>query len=293
MRALDEVRRLKEARRAELAAAEESRKRAAEEGREREIQLLSAAVDRALTDVGAAALSEHCAGLMPAHSGHIREVAFDLPGHRRIVLRMCATDEPAGWYPCSGPDFGLPFRWGAARDSGHIDSHPSLADALIAAEIEGWTPPVPDPKEEPVKGLVTVIDVPPAAQAEAAKAWPLVFAHGMPPGTAVDFVRETDCTREQAVRALLIEAAAHLNDTHPGAGLADVVPAAVGEAGAVAREVLAGNWGAAEKLRQHLLDWMFTEELEGDSSVAQPWIEWCDDAKRAIQLCRGMADGTG
>ncbi|OWY59627.1 hypothetical protein B7486_73555, partial [cyanobacterium TDX16] len=96
---LDELNRLKAERRAEIAAAEEARRKAAEEARERFFALLNESLQSLLAQQGIGYIAEFCGvGVRLWDNDRKAEATFTLPGHRLIFLRMrLAQHNPDRW----------------------------------------------------------------------------------------------------------------------------------------------------------------------------------------------------
>jgi hypothetical protein len=129
------VEKLKADRRAELAAAETERTRQAEAARAREQDELEGAKSRALW------LAPFYAGQLTGGARNGRDllaVHFDVPGHRRIAMRL--VRHSGGWEPAAVGCCDQVKTWVGQCLDGSSAECDTLADALLAAEGEPKIP---------------------------------------------------------------------------------------------------------------------------------------------------------
>jgi hypothetical protein len=273
MSALDQAAKLKAARRAELAAAEEERQRQEEAARRASNEALSAAV-RSLLERSELAWLEPLVSEVNFQSDTLATISFQVPGHRAIYTSFSRTGvDPFAWAHLPSVN-SRAFNWTAVDSRGNHPQCQDISDALIAAEIEGWTPP-----KSPVNKELL--------EAEVAKIWPAMFAHGMPADVALELLEEkTEEDAEVNADALLIHAVAWMANTRPTDEQMGAFTHA--DAGMIGGEVLMRNFDNAEARRKHLANRLCERELT-DPAFAGPWLEWCGQMRHAIALCRAVA----
>lgn len=277
MSALDEAANLKARRRAELAAAEEARLAAIEAERQAEADRLDEGILRALHSAEAGWLYEFRAGEVFHWRGdRVVEITFALAGHRPISMHLRRTDVGRDWRLATNESREDPTPWIGVEMSNCRVTCPSLADALLVAEIEGWTPPVVVSDE---------------AHAKAAEAWSLMFSHAMPARIALGFVEEvTDGNVPNAMTALL-EQAVRAMPYRPKAWRSEMQ----GAADDIVQLLATGDWDAAARDRDVLatavhLDRRSTELGTGTAPLidCELWLNWLKSVERTIDLCREL-----
>lgn len=278
MSALDEIAKLKAARRAELVAAEAEWQRAAEQAAHERVVRVQIGVDAALAQIGAGWLSEYRADDVADPGDSWRtQVWFRVPGHRDMAMQL--RRQAFGW-ELAGPSDGP--SWLVRSRRGSETNYYLLADALIAAEIEGWTPPAPT---HPVEVLATT-------------AWAALVRgeNPMPPCVAVDMVQDETDDRAAASAAIHVAAGVWLDGRRP-----EAEPTAPGEfksaslmaAIACRAHLLGGHYGLAESSRAAVVQRWADAEQDYDPDEgyqhALNWRVWCNDAAHAIDLCRAVS----
>jgi hypothetical protein len=308
MGALDEANRLKAERRAEIAAAEVARLREREESQLRSAERLDVELSRFLAEVGCAWLRECLTAVTGFGDGPWAVVAFDVPGHRRFSYRFRHIAGDREWM--AGGEFDSSnWHWRAEFEPGRSDYCADLAHALIAAEIEGWTPPTAARAEWPITAEVEHA----ARAAWAAMLSPVGQTHEpLPPLQALDMVQDEAGERPLAVLAIHYAAALWLDSWRP--------EEAAGDRGAdgVKHGHHSANFMAATACRAHLLGTPAYElaekcraevqersldvtreyESEGEDSrygideyqLAINWHTWAQSARLAIDLCRAVTE---
>lgn len=295
MGALDEIAKLKAARRAEIELQKEVERRALDEEHRYSLARLEDAVRDALIGQCATWLAEYrvATNITPDRMPPVTRcvtVEFDVPGHHRLCLDFRRVEVSRGEWVLPHNDDGEWIGWHVQQASfTHNSWNPSLADALIAAEIEGWTPPLPPEPER---------DLSPEAEQRAREAWAsMTTPDGEPmlPAVAIDYVQDEVGDRDDAVSALHWAAAAWLDSLRPEqpVGTSDGM---VGSVTSDCRYHLSlQRHDQAEKFRaeihrisQELLD----APHEPDGFIAQrasKYITWSNYASQAIDLCRAVA----
>lgn len=286
MSALDEAAKLKAARRAELVAAEAERQRAAEQAAHERVVRVQIGVDAALAQIDAGWLSEYRADdVADPGDGRRTQVWFRVPGHRDVAMHL--RRQAFGWELPTVADGPC---WLVRSPGGGETNHCLLADALIAAEIEGWIPPAP---LQPVEAL-------------AARAWASLLQTDdpMPPCIAVDMVQDETGDRAAASAAIHTAAGVWLDGRRP-----EEAPSTAGEfksaslmaAIACHAHLLGGHYELAESSRATVVErWADAEQdYDPDEPDAFPgidgyqhainWLAWCNDAAYAIDLCRAVS----
>ena len=141
--ALERVEALKRDRRAEIKAAEEDRKRQEDEQVAARAAAIKRGRDRALEESQSFWLCEFYAGAEPGGTWNklpLTEVHFDVPGHRRIALRLLEASD--GFHPVHHQTSGELASWMGKGFNGWVSGE-TLADALIAAEVKPGEDPIP------------------------------------------------------------------------------------------------------------------------------------------------------
>lgn len=297
MSSLDTIQALKQRRRAEIA--EEKRQREeAEAARDRESESrLDAAVRAALDQEGAASLYEYRVPHADPFDRTRRSyhIEFLAPGHRAIQMLVVRVEQARGeWLAATGTAAdGVGGRWSAtARNEygEHYVSCDCLADALIAAEIEGLPPPQRDISEE--------------ASYAAARAWEAMLhdTHPMPPEIALDLAQnETGGDRALAAEAIHFAAGVWLDVLRPELP-SEYQTSSFNASVSVRGHLLGASYSLAEGRLTELIDianGIRASVREGEQLYTQAdvnlqmyWLEWAKRADRAIGLCREVTAAT-
>lgn len=274
--ALDRAATLKAARRAELEEQEAARLAAEAADERQRAERLDADLGAALLAAGADWLREHMVSWEYRPNRSAAEFRFEVPGHRAIYLRLRRlTCDPDSWTIGTGRSERDPYPWAANLPNSH-SSHHLLADALIAAEIEGWEPPA---QAGPV--------ITQAAQRKADECWPLVFAHGMPLKVALAFVEEeTDGDVPAALGALLATVSIWVRNTRLRNEYGTF---AHDETDTIAQAVLDCDFTKALETADGLRRRLFLLEQQGIvDEMHAPLLDWTADVNRGVGLCADL-----
>jgi hypothetical protein len=308
MGVLDEIAKLKQARRDEIAAAEEARRQAEEAAKAAFIQRLNAEAERILGEQGLTFLAALSAGVATVWDRQGRaQVNFEIPGHQTIGMQLRRYSiDPDQWRLTSSTVEGT-LPWSIFAAGGGETSFNNFADALIAAEIPGWTPPA-----EPVADHA----LSPEAEHQAREAWAAMVNPDvlMPPIVALGMVEvETGGDQDDAVSALHYAAGEWLDALRPEQPVHEIADGYFGaqlSAAIACRGYLIGEeYNLADNCRlevhstcrqiQHDYDTEagdrdeygeeYVTTTQHDMNTASAWIAWCGYAATAIDLCRAVA----
>jgi hypothetical protein len=168
------------------------------------------------------------------------------------------------------------------------NGHGLFADALIDAEIEGWEPPAPPPQA--------------ALSAEelhaAIHTWQqMVREHPpMPPHIALDCVQNdlVGGERSRAVYALHQGAADWLDRLRPEQPVEGEAPStSLNIAISVRGHMLGASYDLSESCIAELEELNYetgrSREIRNGREFSAAWLNWCGDARRAIELCRAVS----
>jgi hypothetical protein len=297
MGALDEIAKMKSARRAEMAAAEAARRKAIEDTERVSIDRLQAELTRFLAATGCPWLQEYLAAADSIHGANWVGIHFDVPGHRRVSYRFRHIAGDREWLAADEFEPAT-SNWRAEIETGRYEWFGDLADALIAAEIAGWQPLALQPPTLSAE-----------AEHAARVAWAAMThwderdpdAERMAPAVAIDYVQNETGDRDDAVSALHRAAADWLDALRPTEP-ADLHPSpANNDAAACAANLRSEDYLHADNNRQAVEGYMREVQHEYDMDpedaradvdgvqLANNWISWCGRARQAIDLCRAVA----
>lgn len=140
---------LKARRRAELKEAENAATKAKAEADRLDRDRFGAAVKTVLIEMRLEFMMKYLKAIgdeVPDREARMvyRHAIFSIPGHRDVELVLARNADNLFWCESLGPDDEMPLPWAAHTVAGHLDYSDSLADALIAAEIDPNAPePIP------------------------------------------------------------------------------------------------------------------------------------------------------